>query len=339
MSNNFDLIIVGGGIMASSVAYNLLEEGYSGTIGIFEKDHLYEYASTPRSEGGIRKTFSTEINIKMSQYSYQVYKEFEEEMSVDGEPSKIDFIERGYLYLLNEKSMPIFEKIIELQEKLNVKTQVLNKQQLKEFFPEINVEDLTGAVFDPEAGNADPYSVLQAYIKNIRNRGVTFIHEDVDTILTENNKITGVKLTSGETYKAPIVVNAAGPWSGELSEKIGIEIPIKPLRRQLFTIDTTKKFKTEVLFTFDPTGRQFRGEGEKLVIGWANDVPYGYDFRLERSFIEEEIWPVLANRAPIFEQLKVERGWAGLYDYNTADQNAVIGGTEKMDGYYVRSEE
>lgn len=337
MSNKFDLIIIGGGIMATSVAYNLLQEGYTGSIAIFEKDQLYEYASTPRSEGGIRQTFSTEVNIRLSKYSYQMYKNFESDMSVDGDPCQIDFIERGYLYLLNEKTMPVFESIIKLQEKLGVKSQVMNQQGLKEFFPELNVEDLMGAVLDPEAGNADPYSVLQAYIKNIKSKGVTFIHDEVDTISTERKKVTGVKTVLNDSYEAPIIVNAAGPWAGEVSEKIGIELPVKPLKRQLFSVDTAQDFSKDVPFTFDPTGMHFRGEGDKLVIGLANDVPYGYDYRLEKSFFEEEIWPILAHRAPIFEQLKVERGWAGLYDYNVVDQNAVIGGSPEMSGYYVIS--
>src|SRR5699024_8684892 len=115
----------------------------------------------------------------------------------------------GYLYLLNEKTMPIFENIIELQKKLGVNTQVMDQQELKEFFPELNVEDLTGAVFDPEAGNADPYSVLQAYIKNIKNRDVTIINEEIDTITTERGKVTGVTTVSNTDYTAPIVINAA----------------------------------------------------------------------------------------------------------------------------------
>src|SRR5699024_1945664 len=174
---NYDLIIVGGGIMASSVAYNLYNDGFTGEIAIFEKDRIYEHSSTPRSEGGIRQTFSTEVNIKLSQYSYQVYKNFEENMKVDDEPSLIDFRENGYLYLLNEKTMPVFKDIIKMQEKLGVKSILMNQEETKDFFPELNVDDLEGSVFDPEAGNADPYSVLQTYVKKIKSFGTTFYYE------------------------------------------------------------------------------------------------------------------------------------------------------------------
>lgn len=335
MNNQFDLIIVGGGIMAGSLAYNLLNDGYTGSIAILEKDRTYEYSSTPRSEGGIRQTFSTEINIKMSQYSYQVYKRFEEEMAIDGELSLIDFKQHGYLYLLNNKTLPVFKEIMKMQDSLGVKAQLMDQKETKEFFPELNVEDLEGSVLDPDAGNIDPYSVLQAYIKKIKRMGGTFIYDEVEAILHENQKVTGVKLKNGEKYHAPIVVNAAGAWAGELSRTVGIDIPVKPLRRQLFSIDTKNKFQNHIPFTFDPTGLHFRSEGSKIVVGWANDVPYEYNFRLEKALFEDKIWPVLAERSPNFEQVKLERGWAGLYDYNYIDHNAIIGGHPSMKGYYV----
>lgn len=335
MANKYDLIIVGGGIMASSLAYNLYKDGYTGKIAMFEKDRSYEYSSTPRSEGGVRQTFSTEVNIKMSQYSYQAFKTFEEDMAVDGQAASIDFRENGYLYLLNDQSLPIFEDIIKLQDSLGVKTEFMDKDQLLDFFPELNIDDLAGAVFDPEAGNADPYSVLQAYIRKLRDMDVDFIYEEVETITTEQGKVTGVKTVNGDKYFAPIVVNAAGPWSGELSEKIGINIPVKPLRRQLFSIDTAEKFDREIPFTFDPTGAHFRGERTKIVVGWANEVPFGYDFKLDKSFFEQEIWPILAMRSSYFERLKLESGWTGLYDYNYKDHNAIISDHPEMKGYYI----
>lgn len=334
---NYDLIIVGGGIMASSVAYNLLNDGYTGKIAIFEKDKIYERSSTPRSEGGVRQTFSTKVNIELSQYSYQIYKNFEEDMKVDNEPSLIDFRENGYLYLLNEKTMPVFKEIIKIQETLGVKSTLMNQEETKDFFPELNVDDLEGSVFDPEAGNADPYSVLQAYVKKVKAFGATFIYEEVETILTERGKVTGVQTVNGDKYNAPIVVNAAGPWAGDMSAKIGIDIPIKPLRRQLFTVDTAEKFSREIPFTFDPTGMHFRGEREKIVVGWATEFDYGYNFKLQRGFFEEEIWPLLAERSSHFERLKLEGGWTGLYDYNYIDHNAIISDHPLMGGYYIIS--
>ncbi|GAB3059350.1 NAD(P)/FAD-dependent oxidoreductase [Virgibacillus ainsalahensis] len=337
MQNQFDIIIVGGGIMAASLAYNLQKDGYNGNIAIFEKDKMYEYSSTPRSEGGVRQTFSTKVNIQMSQYSYQIYQTFEEDMAFDGDPCHIDFHKHGYLYLLNEKSLQNFEEIIQKQKGLGVKSKLMNQRETKAFFPELNVEDLAGAVFDPDAGNADPYSVLQGYLKHVRNSGASIIHEEVETILYESKKIKGIVTKEGTQYHAPIVVNAAGAWAGELSQKIGLEIPVKPLKRQLFTIDTKETFESNFPFTFDISGLHFRQEGSKVVVGWARDVPYGYDFKTDKSFFEDEIWPVLAERCPSFERIKIERGWSGLYDYNPIDHNAIISDHPAMEGYYIIS--
>ncbi len=335
MKNKYDLIIVGGGIMASSLAYNLLNDGYTGDIAIFEKDKQHEFSSTPRSEGGIRQTFTTEINIKMSQYSFQVYKRFEEEMATDDEAAHIDFKQYGYLYLANEKTLPMYKEIKKLQEKLAVNVQILNNEEVLNIIPELNVDDLAGGVFDYDAGNIDPYSVLQLYTKNAKKLGATYIYEEVERFLSEKNKITGIRLTTGEVIHAPIVVNAAGAWSGELSKTAGIELPVKPLKRQLFSIDTAIPFKNVLPLTFDPTGVHFRSEGPSIVVGYGNDVPFGFDYKLSRAFFEEEIWPVLAARAKNFEQLKMEKGWAGLYDFNYKDQNAIISGHSQMEGYYM----
>ncbi|MFJ7726887.1 NAD(P)/FAD-dependent oxidoreductase [Neobacillus sp. NPDC097160] len=335
MANKHDIIIVGGGIMSASLAYHLLKDGFTGDIAIFEKDPQYEFSSTPRSEGGIRQTFSTEINIRMSQYSFHMYKKFEEEMAIDGEQALIDFKQHGYLYLLNDKTLPTYKEIMNIQRKLGVNAILMPPEEIKDYIPELNVADLAGAVFDPDAGNIDPYSVLQAYVRKAKRLGAKYIYEEVDCLLSEGDQITGIQLKSGEKHDAPIVVNACGAWSGELSQTIGIEIPVRPLRRQVFCIDLAKRFIKELPFTFDPTGIHFRSEGSKVIVGWGNDVPFGYDFHWERSYFEEEIWPLLAERSANFEQLKLERGWAGLYDYNYIDQNGIISGHPKMRGYYI----
>src|SRR5699024_3621227 len=137
---------------------------------------------------------------------YQAYKTFEEDMKVDDDPCIIDFYENGYLYLLNEKAMPVFKDILKTQAKLGVKSELMDQNETQNFFPELNVDDLAGSVFDPEAGNADPYSVLQGYVKKSKQLGATFIYEEVETITTKKGKVSGVQTTEGEKYLAPIVV-------------------------------------------------------------------------------------------------------------------------------------
>ncbi|RIV20864.1 FAD-binding oxidoreductase [Alicyclobacillaceae bacterium I2511] len=336
MGNTCDLIIAGGGVMASSIAYNLLKDGYTGRIVLFEQDPVYEYASTPRSAGGIRQIFSTELNIRMSQYGLQIFKKFAEDMAINGEPAEIDFKQRGYLFLANERILTGMQAQIALQQRLGVNVEVRTVEETLALIPELNVSDLVGSVFSPEDGYLDPYSVMQGYIKQAKHLGAEYIHEQVAAFLRDvTGTIAGVRLATGETWHAKVVVNACGAWSGDLSKTMGVDLPVVPLRRQIFHFDLAKPLKNPLPLTVDVSGVYFRHEGPKIIAGLSNTVPYEYNFQWEKPFFENEIWPVLAKRCPNFETLKLERGWAGLYDFNLVDQNGIIGGYSDIPGYYV----
>jgi glycine/D-amino acid oxidase-like deaminating enzyme len=335
MSNKADIIIVGGGVIGSSIAFNLLNDGYHGRILIFEKDKIYEFASTPRSAGGIRQLFTTEINIQLSRYSLQFYKHFPKTMAVNGEEAEIDFKQRGYLFLATESMLPKLETHLNIQHKNGVSSQLLQKSELLNIIPELNIEDLAGGLFCSESGYLDPYSVMQGYIKCAKNKGAEYVYEDVDQLLTEQDQIKGVRLADGREYYAPIVINCAGAWAALLSEKAGLPLPVVPLPRKVFQFDIAKPLAKPLPLTVDPTGVYFRHEGEKLITGFSDETEPGFDFNCKRSTFLEQIWPVIANRVPNFEQAKLERGWTGLYDFNTEDHNAILGLYPKMKGYYV----
>lgn len=345
MAKKYDLIIVGGGIMASSLANNLRKDGYTGSIVIFEKDRMYEYSSTPRCYGGVRHTFSIEGNIRLSQLSIQIYENFEKEMALDGEPAVIDFKQHGYLYLANDEILPMLKENMRLQTSLNVNVQLMTPEEVKSFVPELTVDDLAGAIFDVNGGNIDPYSVLQWYIKHAKRLGVEYIYEKVQAIVTDGYQLTGVKLESGEEYQAPIVVNAAGAWSGDISRTAGLNIPVGPLRKQVYCIDLAVPFNRDIPFIFDTVnGTYFQGEGLKIITGAREgahlvekqeDASDGFDFHLDKSYFTDEVWPLLAERSPNFERVKLETGWAGLYEYNYIDHNAIIGEHPQMKGYYL----
>lgn len=330
-----DIIIIGGGVIGSSVAYNLLEDGFSGEITVFEKDKTYTYASTPRSAGGIRQLFTTAINIQISRYSLQKYKTFAEDMTIGDERAEIDFKQAGYLLLAKEEQMEQLEKQMELQRSYGAPSELLIKEELLEIIPELNIEDIHGGLFCREDGYLDPYSVMQGYRKKARELGAEYVYEEVDEILTESGKVTGVRLNNGETYKSPIVVNCGGAWAPELSAKAGLPLPVIPLKRQIIQFDIEEPLKKQLPLTIDPTGVYFRHEGTQIISGYAENVKPGIDFSWKRSFFEEQLWPVLANRVSNFERAKIVGGWAGIYDHNTEDQNAIIGSHPEMAGYYM----
>ncbi len=335
MPNKADVIIIGGGVIGSSIAYNLLNDGFAGKILVFEKDGLYEFASTPRSAGGFRQLYTTVINMQLSKYSLQIYKDFAKTMAIDGEEMEIDFKQRGYLFLAKDDMMPKFEQHLKLQNENGINSRLLDKNELLDIIPELNTEDIAGGLYCSESGYLDPYSVMQGYIRNAKKLGAEYVYAEVDSLITDQDHIKGIKLVDGSEYFSPIVVNCAGAWASILGEKAGVPLPVVPLPRQIFQFDIEKPLKKYLPLTMDPTGVYFRHEGEKFISGYAEDIEPGINFKWRRSAFEEHIWPVIANRIPNFENAKIERGWSGLYDFNTEDHNAILGEYPTMKGYFV----
>ncbi|USK41983.1 NAD(P)/FAD-dependent oxidoreductase [Cytobacillus oceanisediminis] len=335
MSSHADIIIIGGGVIGSSIAYNLLNDGFTGRIVVFEKDGLYEFASTPRSAGGFRQLYTTVINMQLSKYSLQIYKDFSKDMSIDGETAEIDFKQRGYLFLATDKMMPRFEKHLKLQNEHGILSQLLEGESLLNIIPELNIDDIAGGLYCSESGYLDPYSVMLGYVKYAKKLGAEYIYDEVDNLITETGKVKGIKLADGREYHAPVVVNCAGAWASILGDKAGLPLPVVPLPRQIFQFDIKESLKNYLPLTMDPTGVYFRHEGEKFISGYAEEIEPGINFKWRRSAFEEHIWPVLANRIKNFEHAKIERGWTGLYDFNTEDHNAILGEYPAMKGYYV----
>lgn len=335
MMQKTDIIIIGGGVIGSSIAYNLLNDGFEGEITIFEKDHLYEYASTPRSAGGIRQLFTTAINIKISRYSLHKYLTFPEDMTVNGEKAEIDFRQHGYLFLASTKNNTSLIKQAKLQQSLGVPSQILSKNELLNIIPELNIDDLHGGLYCHEDGYLDPYSVMQGYARKAKSLGANYVYEEVKTITTNKGKVTGIQTIDGQNFNAPIVINCAGPWAPKLSEKINLPIPVVPLKRQIIQFDTEQPLEKQLPLTIDPSGVYFRHEGESIISGYSEQVKPSIEFTWRRSFFEETLWPVLAHRVKNFERAKVSSGWAGIYSHNTIDQNAIIGGHPNMSGYYL----
>ncbi|WP_028784960.1 NAD(P)/FAD-dependent oxidoreductase [Thalassobacillus devorans] len=335
MVKRSDIIIIGGSVMGSSIACHLLQDGFTGEVTVFEKDRLYEFSSTPRSAGGIRQLFTTDINIQISRYSLKKYVSFPEDMAVDGERAEIDFKQRGYLFLGHKDSRQQMESQMKKQQQYGVPSQFLSPEELKAIIPELTTDDLAGGLYCAEDGYLDPYSVMQGYIKKAKQLGAHYVYEGVDHILSDRDGVTGVQLESGEIYYAPRVINCAGPWAPMLSERLNLPLPIVPLKRQIIQFDTAEPLTEELPLTIDPTRVYFRHEGKEVISGFSEQVKPGYDFRWTRAFFEEQLWPVLANRVKNFERAKITGGWAGLYSHNTRDQNAIIGPHPRLEGYYL----
>jgi glycine/D-amino acid oxidase-like deaminating enzyme len=256
-------------------------------------------------------------------------------MAIGNEKAEIDFKQPGYLFLAKNENIDQLKKQMELQQSYGVPSELLAKEELHSIIPELHIEDLQGGLYCGEDGYLDPYSVMQGYARKAKELGANYVYEEVDTISTGGGKVTGIQLKNGQTYEAVTVINCAGPWAPALSEKTGLPIPVVPIKRQIIQFDVAEPLKNQLPLTVDPTGVYFRHEGTSIITGFGEKVKPGIDFRWHRSFFEEQLWPVLAERVPNFERAKITAGWAGMYSHNTKDQNAIIGGHPKMDGYYM----
>jgi len=333
----YDVIIVGGGIMGSSTAYNLMKVDEKLKLAVVEMDSTYTYASTSLSMANIRIQFSLKENIQISQYAFEFLDRFEEEMAVDGDKPDISYRREGNLFLVDEDGIKAAEKGLASQKALGCEIEWWSPEEIKEHYPLYNPNSFTGGTFGPKDGYLDAYSVLMGYKKKSRSLGANFIKDEVVEILTDRGSVTGVKLASGGRLKSRFVVNCAGAWAAKIAKTASVVLPIEPTTRQIFTLDTKVKPEGPLPLTILPSGLYFRTEtGDLILLGKSmDDDPVGFDFDWDRKRFEDILWPELAQFVPAFDTLKVLRGWAGLYAVNTMDENAILGEWPELKGLFL----
>ena len=339
MSNStYDVILVGGGVMGCATAYYLLKLNPNLKVAILEMDPSYEKASTPLSDGNTRIQFNIKENIQISQYGLEVLARFSEEMAVNGEKPDAAFRQQGNLFVLDNASRDESYQGLLLQKSLGCDVQWLSPEEVQRYYPVYNLKDCVAGTFGPDDGTMSPLAVLLGYKKKVIAFGAKFINTEVIEILQNKNQITGVKLSSGEIINSNVVVNTAGAWAPKVAKTVGIDLPINPTKRQVTVIETNVRPEGVLPALFLPSGLYCIHEHEGIfIVGKSfHDDYVGYDdFIWERSKFEKAIWPELVEFIPAFDRLKVLRGWAGLYEVNTLDGNAILGEWPELKGFYL----
>ncbi|WP_246179016.1 NAD(P)/FAD-dependent oxidoreductase [Actinomadura decatromicini] len=314
-----EVVVVGGGVMGTSIAFHLAEAGVRGVV-LVERDELGS-GSTCKAAGGVRAQFSDEVNIRLGARSLEAFGRFGERPG-----QEIDLRRVGYLFLLSRpEDVASFEAGVALQNELGVPSRMVSAAEARRLSPLVDAGGLLGAAFSPDDGHCTPESVVLGYATGARRHGATIrTHCEVLGIETDGGEVTAVETSRGRIATSAVVC-AAGPWSAAVGRMAGVDLPVEPLRRQIVFTEPIPGLPRPVPMTIDfTTTFYFHGEGEGLMLGMS-DPDEEPGFALDRS----DAWlprltAAIASRAPSLLDVGLTGGWAGLYEV-TPDHNALIG--------------
>ncbi len=323
--------------MGSASAYYLMKADNTLKVAVIERDPTYAKASTTLSMANARIQFSLEQNIAISQYALKTLEQFEETMAVAGERPKIYYRREGNLFLVDDAGRRGAENSLALQQSLGCRVDWWPPEKIKRYYPLYETKDLAGGTFGRDDGYFDAYAVLMAYKAKAKSMGAEYINEEVEKVRKQHGRVTGVRTVPGATLTAGWVVNCAGAWAAKVAKTAGINLPVVPVKRQVFTLDTAVKPQGPLPLTVLPSGLYFRTEtGGVILLGKSMvEDPIGYEFSWDDKRFMEILWPELAAYVPAFDRLKLVRGWAGLYAVNTLDGNAILGEWPEIKGLFL----
>lgn len=332
---SYDVVIIGGGAMGSSTAFFLKHElGFPGSVAVIERDPSFKTASTSLSTSGIRLQFSLPENIRLSAFGVEFLKSLKGRFGVDA-----SLKEHGYLILSSPEVRHVIESNVAIQNREGAKTILFEPDALAERYPWLNLEGVAAGAFGPEReGWFDVLAVHELFRQKAKERGAALLTGDVVAIGREGNRLTSVRLATGETITAGLVVLAAGPRAGRVAKLMNVELPVEGRKRTAFVIHCRNAPHVMPLMT-DTTGVWLRPEGQYHLCGWAppeEDDPAADpdDFEPVYSQFDDVVWPAIAHRIPVFEETKLVRAYAGHYDHNVLDQNCILGQHPEVGNLY-----
>jgi len=333
-SEHYDVVIVGGAAVGSATAYFLTHDlQFPGSVGVIERDPAYAQAAATLSAASIRQQFSTPENIRMSAFGVAFFRDLKERF---GAQADIAFRERGYLLLASETGEETLCQNHTVQKREGADIVLMDRAALADHFRWLKTSDLAlGAFGRTGEGWFDAHSLLMLVRNAARQKGAAYIHGEVTGIARDGARVSSVTLSDGRRIGCSHLVNAAGPQAGDVAALDGIALPVEPRKRCVFVVACRTALPGMPLMV-DPTGVWIRPEGDLYICGVSppeeND-PRASDFEVDYSLFDDVVWPMLAHRVPAMEALKLQRAWAGHYDYNTLDQNAVIGRHPEMSNF------
>lgn len=328
---SYDVVIVGGAIMGSSTAWWLTELGFDGSVLVVERDPSYQWCSTAHTNSCIRQQFSTELNIRISQFGAEFISNLRDFMGGDTRIPDLPIHSYGYLYLADTEG---FADVLRANQKIQTAagagTRILTPEQIAEAYPFYDLDGiLLGSINTVNEGYFDGATQFDWLKRQARERGIEYVAGEVVEMSRSARGIEAVKLSSGAVIACGKVVNASGPRAAATACMAGLGLPVEPRKRYSYIFKAERPLDRPLPLTIDPSGVHVRenGGGTYLAGGHPDVDPAVEfdDFTVDQSFWQDHLWPLLATRIPAFEAVRVQSEWAGHYAYNTLDQNAIIG--------------
>jgi sarcosine oxidase subunit beta len=329
LPNTAEIVIIGGGVMGASAAYHLAQRGLKNIV-LLEKENFFGQGATGRCAGGVRYQFSTEINVKLSIESLPMIERFKQEIG-----QEVSYRQCGYLLVAtNDKDAHTFKHNVEMQNRLGVQTQLLSGDEVRARLPLMRFDDAIAGTFNQKDGTVDPNSVVMGYISAAQKIGVqACTGVEVTGISCKGGNVEEVQTSLG-AIKTRMILNAAGPWSAQIGNMAGIQIPVTALRRQMFTTSPLKEITDEFPFVIDfAQSLYFHREGDGLLIGMSNQNEQpGFVQSVDEEFELVNLEAAI-ERMPLVERAQRASHWAGLYEV-TPDAHPIYGDTH-VKGFFL----
>lgn len=340
MRSTSDVIIIGGGVIGSSAAWYLRQDGFTGRILVVERDPTYRRASAFLAMGGIRQQFCTATTVHMVQFSVRLWKAFDDRMATPGHTPRAWFRQRGYLFLADAATAASLMQRYEAERRAGADVQLLSRDDVSALVPDLVLDDIVCAVLGPEDGYANPREALFGFRHAAEAAGAEYRVGDVVGVERDGARVRGIRLADGTAIDAPIVVNAAGAWAGRMAALAGLSVPIEPLRQMLFRCDLPQHWPYRFPMVVDPGGVHWRHDDpvaaddrDGIIVAFTNWAETaGENFASDTSRWEAAFHPALVKRLPALKDVTNVTGWVGLYEM-TPDHNPALGEHPSLGGF------
>jgi FAD-dependent oxidoreductase domain-containing protein 1 len=328
------IVIAGGGIMGSCIAYHLALAGAASAVTVVEPDPTYEFAATPRAVGAIRLQHALRENVEMSLYGDQVYSSFAEHVrggKVEFDPQ---FRRRGYLYQVRGAAgIASLEANARMQQEAGVEVHILSADELRRRYPSFRFVGVDCAALSPADGQVDPYAALMGFRRAAEGLGITYLKDRLIGLELSGGLVREAHLASGASLPVDTLANVANCWAPEICAMVGMSVPIEPRRRQQFYFLAQQRLEP-IPAMRHMDGLSVRIHQDGYIVGSTNPGA-GFDWELDHEVFETVLWPRLAEQSGAFEAIKLKSGWVGHYDMNRLDGNPIIDRFDKVPNFIL----